>query len=179
MELPAIRDLSCPNKVMATASDAIAYFREGYHAFVASDSVAELDKIVTSIEEELREHPLQVLDGRQPRSLSAFANEIAQACGKLLDSIEAQKPQRADSLSQWLSHVQKSFQEANRQGYLVVNQIDDVIRAQDTIELEGPFREVMQFNDDVAIVWLGSRDVILEIHQYERPFYLSHRIFWL
>ena len=37
----------------------------------------------------------------------------------------------------------------------------------------------MQFYDDVAILWLGSTKTVTAIGQYDRPFYLSHRIFWL
>ena len=165
--------------VTSTAADAISYFGKGYHAFIASDEASDLDKVVASIQDELRDEPLCVIDGRNPTNLSAYANDVVRACEQLLSTIGAPCPERPDMLSTWLSHLQHCFHAEDRQGYLLVNHIDDVIRAQETFQIEGPFREVMQFNDDVAIAWLGSRNIILEIHQYERPFYLSHRVFWL
>ena len=163
----------------STPSDAVDYFASGYHTFIACDAEEDRDRLVGMITTAVQDSPFELVDGAGTRDLSTFAREIVCACDGLLREIGAPYPAHANMLSAWLSHIQACYRAENRQGFLVVNHVDDVIEAQETIQIEGPFREVMQFQDDVAIAWIGSRDTILDIHRDDRPFYLSHRIFWL
>lgn len=165
--------------VTPTASDAVDYFARGYHTFIACDAAEGRERLVGLIRTAVQDYPLEVIDGAGTLDLSTFAKGTVSACEALLRAIGAPNPDRANMLSTWLSHIQTCYRTEDRQGFLVVNHIDNVIEAQETIQIEGPFREVMQFHDDVAIAWIGSRNTILDIHQDDRPFYLSHRIFWL
>lgn len=73
-----------------------------------------------------------------------------------------------------------AFGAAERQGYLILSDIDRPMRMQRTFELEGPLRSVMQLHDDVAIVLIGSNDVINKmVGDNKRPFFMSFRVFRL
>ena len=146
---------------------------------MACDAAEGRDRLAGMIKKAVQGSPLEIIDGAGTRDLASFAKGIVCACDRLLREIGAPYPDQANMLSTWLSHIQTCYQSEGRQGFLVVNHVDDVIEAQETIQIEGPFREVMQFQDDVAIAWIGSRNTILDIHRDDRPFYLSHRIFWL
>ena len=58
--------------------------------------------------------------------------------------------------------------------------MDQVIELQRTFEFEGPLRSVMQLYDDVAVAIVASNDIINGlVGDYERPFYMSFRVFRL
>lgn len=157
----------------------IQYFTNGRHAFVACDDKAVLDRTVHTIEAILAQRPLAVIDASDATDLRSFAEEVVESCSALLQLIGSRLPSGSGSLAAYLGETERLFQKKSRQGFLVINHIDCVLELQKTIEIEAPFREVMQFHDDVAIIWLGTREAVIAMHQSDRPFYLSHRIFWL
>jgi len=74
----------------------------------------------------------------------------------------------------------KHFSEVERQGYLILNNIDSIISLQQTIEVEGPLRSIMQLRHDIAVVLCGSNKIIDKlVGDSHRPFYLSFRVFRL
>jgi hypothetical protein len=163
----------------ATLEDVVQYFASGEHCFVACDDIVVLNQLATSISESLAKERIEVVDGRSVEDLKSFAEAIVECCDNLLNRVGCCFPRNPESLSECLVDTERCYLDKRQQGFLVINHIDCVIEMQKTFEIEGPFREIMQFYDDVAIAWLGSRDSIIAIHQSDRPFYLSHRIFWI
>lgn len=160
-------------------NEIVEYIAHGEHAFVASDNKAVLDRVVAAIEVKIQQEPIVVLQAGDENDLRTFAEVVVNSCEKLLTLIASAPPPRSGSLAMHLGETERAFQKKGRQGYLVINHIDRIIELQNTFELEAPFREVMQFFNDVAIIWLGARDTIMAMHDPNRPFYLSHRVFWL
>lgn len=164
---------------MDAAADLIRYFAAGQHAFIACNEAETRDRLVSSICTALDHQPLELIDGRNVQNLQSFATDVVESCARLLSAIGSRLLQRRLTLSAYLEDAERGFQSKHRQGYLIVNHIDRVIDQQRTFEIEGAFREVMQFYDDVAILWLGSNRTIQKISQDDRPFYMSFRIFWI
>lgn len=146
---------------------------------MASDDSSVLDELVSTFRPSLNPEPVAIIDAEQSLDLGSFSETVANSCASLITAIKATPPTPSDLLHQNLSICQQRFRDKRRQGFLVINKVDLVLEMQTAIEIEGPFREIMQFQDNVAIAWMGSREWIIRIQQYDRPFYLSHRTFWL
>ena len=159
--------------------EAIGYVVSGQHAFVASDEPAELDLFVSDLRKALVDEPIQIVNALETSSNEQFANRVVSACLVLLASINSGLSSAPITLYSYLEQTMLRFGEKNKQGYLVVNHIDTVINRQSTFEVEGAFRSAMQLYDDVAVVWLASRETVLAISRSDRPFYLSFRKFGL
>lgn len=135
------------------------------------------DEIVSATRTEFDDKPLVVLDANSAGDLPTFAQAVADCCMRLLHNIWIDQQPIHRSLHAYLSHAETCFRSNEQQGYFVSNHIDTAFEGQNTFEIEGPFREVMRFYGDVAILWLGSTEAMIEIGRYDRPFYLSHRVF--
>jgi hypothetical protein len=159
--------------------DALKYFALGQHAFVASDAEAQRNLVVREAKKALSGEPLECISGDSIANLEDFGKSIVAASSGLVSSIGACAAIGRLSLSEVLNETMFEFRERGRQGFLVVNHVDRILALQHSYEIEGAFREIMQRFSDVAVLWVGSNSAILDIGQSDRPFYLSHRIFWI
>ena len=164
---------------MPTVKDVSDYYSSGYHAFIACDCDKTIDTVIESVQNAIQTAPLRVIDARKISSIEQFVRVLRGAMLDLQSMLDESSLEFSNRLHKALSDLQSLFREKSCQGFLIIHHIDKVIAAQGHYEIEAPFREVMQFHDDVAIMWHGTRETIVEIRQYERPFYLSHRVFWL
>ena len=162
-----------------TVGDAIEYFVSGQHAFVASDAEAQRNLVVREAKKVLSGKPLECISGDSIANLEDFGKSIVAASSGLISSIGARPAIGRLSLSELLSETMSKFRERGRQGFLVVNHVDRILALQHSYEIEGAFREIMQRFSDVAVLWIGSNSAILDIGQSDRPFNLSHRVFWI
>ena len=166
-------------EIDVSATDVARYVASGQHAFIACDDSNSRNEIVATIRSTVLGHPLQYVDGNDFTKLGSFAVQISRSCEQLCLSIGSRMSYQGETLTTCLRETAQQFRSKNRQGFLIINNIDGIIALQNTFELEAPFREIMQFYEDLAIVWIGSNATILEMNDSNRPFYLSFRIFWL
>lgn len=156
------------------------YFSTGRHAFAASDDATQLDLAMARVLESLGDAPNYVIDCRESNDLSEFAREVdKEGIGQLIADIGVERANLEGILTARLANAMDCFRDHGSQGYLILNHVDSMINLQNTFEMEGAFRGAMQFHDDIAVLWLGSKETIIDINQDDRPFYLSFRIFWL
>jgi len=128
----------------------------------------------------LCDNPTVHIRGVEVTDRRDFAVKLVEACQQLVLSIGRKFRPSLSGIAPSLELAMKSFGAKGYQGYIVISEIDSVIRMQRTIEFEGPLRSVMQLHDDVAIIMIGSNTVINEIvGDYDRPFYMSFRVFRL
>lgn len=71
----------------------------------------------------------------------------------------------------------KLFEQEPRQGFLLLVDVDKVIRAQLSFEIEGALRGAMEKHSGVAVAILASLEEIQLIGRWDRPFYMSFRAF--
>lgn len=164
----------------------LSYIEVGYHAFIGCDDPGRRDEIVALLKSKLSSNPVECTDGRGLNTYREFAEAMAKDCKKLSAALGIRSRiahslrKRALSISQNLEETMRAFDVTERQGFLILNHIDPIISSQRTVEIEGSLRSVMQLRDEVAVILCGSNDVIDGmVGDYDRPFYLSFRVFRL
>lgn len=158
----------------------IRHVRCGCHAFIGCDDLATGEQFVQALGVALPESPIECVRGGKVANTRDFAVQIVESCQRLVKGIGGRFHPSMSGIAPSLESAMLAFGAAERQGYLILSDIDPPIRMQRTIELEGPLRSVMQLHDDVALVFIGSNDVINKmVGDYERPFYMSFRVFRL
>lgn len=158
--------MSSKDKFVEKQLDSVVeYFAGGRHAFVACDNETVLDRIVRTLDTALAQKPIATIGAGKAADLKSFAEAVVGSCHQLLSHISSRLPKGSGSLAMHLRETERIFRANGCQGYIVINHVDRVIELQNTFEVEAHFREVMQFHDDVAIIWLGTREAIIAMHQ--------------
>lgn len=161
-------------------SDIIKYFLYGYHAFIGCDDPSERDSIVESLQISLDGQIQERIFCEDVSTLTDFATKIVETCQSFVVALGAPSLQRMQGIASSLEEAMKVYGQSNRQGYLILSDMDNVLDMQRTFEIEGPLRSVMQLRDDIAVVILASNDTIDGmVGDYKRPFYCSFRVFRL
>ncbi len=158
----------------------VRYIRHGYHAFIGCDDPPRCETFVKFLRDALSGDPVECINGSQALNRHDFAVLIVEACQQLVATLGSRFQPSLLGIAPSLEEAMLTFSAADRQGYLILRDIDPAIRMQRTIEFEGPLRSVMQCHDDVAVILIGSNDIINEmVGGYERPFYMSFHVFRL
>lgn len=161
-------------------SDVIAYIRDGYHAFVGCNDPERRDSFVESLQIALDGELQECVFGSGISTHEEFATQVVGVCLRLVAALGVPFLERRPSIATSLEEAMQLYRDRRRQGYLILGDMDRVIEMQRTFEFEGPLRSVMQLYDDVAVVIVASNDIINGIvGDYERPFYMSFRVFRL
>lgn len=162
-----------------TIADVARHFFAGYHAFVACDDSDLAKTMVETLTRETGDRPVDVIDGSKYDDLSNFANDVVRAGQRLRDAIGLAPTPARETLHAYLSDLQTGFAQMEQQGFLLFMRMDRIVELQRTFEIEAPFREAMQFHNNVAILWQLSSANLQVICGNDRPFYCSHRRFIL
>jgi len=160
--------------------DVASYIQSGEHAFIACDDPNLRNDFVRFLQGTLAGSPIEYIDSDRVSRLRDFAVAIVESCRCLVTTIASLPMERTPGIANSLKETMLAFDAAERQGFLIIDNIDSVIEMQRTIEIEGPLRSVMQIHNDVAVVLCGSNRVINDmVGSYDRPFYMSFRVFRL
>lgn len=171
---------SSSNLRLHLPEDISNYIQSGEHAFIACDDSDRRNAFVRSLQDNLADSPVGYIDGNYALKLRDFAVAIVESCHRLIGALGVSVKQRDLSIANSLDEAMQVFDATGHQGFLIIDNIDPVIEMQRTIEIEGPLRSVMQLHDDVAVVLCGTNKVINDmVGNYERPFYMSFRVFRL
>ena len=152
------------------------YVREGNHAFVSCETAAARTHVLDRLQEHLAGIPVQHLAAETISSLEDFGRRYSTSCQDLVAQIGSRITPRS-SVSGWLQAAMVEFEEAGRQGALLISGFDNIVSLQRTFEVEGALRSVMQMSADVAVVIFATEKTLVKIGQDDRPFYLSFPIF--
>lgn len=158
----------------------LRYIEHGYHVFIGCDDRKTRDSFVDSLQIALDGEIQECIFCGDVSNLRNFATRVVNACQNLVFALGVPSLLRMLSIASSLEEAMEVYSQRSRQGYLILSNMDDVIQMQRTIEVEGPLRSVMQIHDDVAVVIIASNDTIDElVGDYDRPFYMSFRVFRL
>ena len=102
---------------------------------------------------------------------------IRESCTELLIAVGESLPSGTLRIDECLNATMSKFRLSDRQGFLLIDQIDGVISNQYPYAVEAALRTVMQRFDDVAVVLSGSNAVVTDLCEADRPFYRSIRVF--
>ena len=161
-------------------SEIIRYVQNGYHAFVGCDRASERESFVEAIQVALDGEiqtfiPCGVVEDRRE-----FVTQIVVACQGFVLALGQPMLERTPSLASSLEETMALYRKQDRQGFLILGDMDRVIEMQRTMEIEGSLRSVMQIYDNIAVVIIASNDTINDlVGDYNRPFYMSFRVFRL
>lgn len=164
----------------------LAYVEGGDHAFISCDNRVRREQIVKKLQEYVSHDSVERIDCDGIASISEFSDQLASHLEKLVSTLGLRHRlryrfrNRQFGISKDLDEAMKSFRESERQGHLILNNIDAVIELQTGMEVEGPLRSIMQQKHDIAVVLSGTSRVIDKlVGDSHRPFYLSFRVFRL
>lgn len=89
-------------------------------------------------------------------------------------------PDHRRGIASSLEIAMKAYDAANKQGFLVLNNMDPVINMQRRIEFEGPLQSIMQLRNNIAVVIVATKSTIDKlVGDRDRPFFMSFRVFRL
>ncbi len=161
-------------------ADVIDYIQNGYHAFIGCDDGHKCDSFVESLQVALDGEIQKCIACGDLLDCNDFAAELVAACQDFAGALGQSVLQRRLNIASSLEEVMDLYGEGDRQGFLLLNNMDNVIKMQRTYEIEGSLRSVMQIFDDIAVVIVASNDTINGlVGDYDRPFYMSFRVFRL
>lgn len=161
-------------------TDIINYVRSGYHAFVGVDDPNKRDQFVESLQVALDGEIQECITCGDISGRRQFVARIVISCLNLVAALGVPFLEERPNIASSLQEVMGVYSGRGRQGYLILSDMDRVIEMQRTFEFEGPLRSVMQLYDDVAVAIIASNDTINGlVGDYDRPFYMSFRVFRL
>lgn len=155
------------------------YYLRGDHIFIASDEKSQVEDVLDELEHLLKDSVSISIDCAEISTPYEFAESLTHHTNAVLEAFGAQTVANEQRPGACLQVLNDLLADHKNQGYLLLSNVDDVISGQYSFEVEASLREVMQFRSDVAVLIAGTKATLIKMHQSDRPFYLSFRIFWL
>lgn len=143
-----------------SAEKVISYISRGNHAFIACDYPLAIESQIQPLLRTLSSYPVECIRGSKAQNRRDFAVQLVESCQRLVQAIAGRFQPSLTGIAPSLYEMMSAFRAADRQGFLILTDIDPVIRMQQNLDFEGPLRSVMQRQNDVAIVIAGSNKVI-------------------
>lgn len=161
-------------------ADVIDYIQNGYHAFIGCDDGNRRESFVESLQVALDGEIQKCIACGDVSDCSDFAAQLVAACQDFASALGQPVLQRRLNIASSLEEVMDLYGKRERQGFLILNNMDKVIETQRTMEVEGSLRSVMQIYDNIAVAIVASNDTTNGlVGDYDRPFYMSFRVFRL
>jgi hypothetical protein len=162
-----------------THQNLLDYYLSGEHAFIACDDAGEMELILGEVRDGLIGRISTQLDCSGLSTFYDFSEALTCCTNEILEQLSVSTLSEIIRPGSSLQVLNEALSKRKSQGYLLIANFDEIVSTQDSFAVEASLREVMQFHSDLAVIIAGSRETIITIGQYDRPFYLSFRIFWL